>query len=88
MARLERTDSGRCLVAENECELDLLRDGSRRGGLVVLLSGYYPVNGRSVLLPENLSARGVERVRHALERAALAHHEAQRRRRSFRLVRA
>jgi hypothetical protein len=86
MARVARDDGAPVILAESEDELALLRHGEREGGELVLLEGYYPIRPGRLLLPEGISARGAERVRRALEHAALSHREARRRREQFRLV--
>jgi len=86
MARIGRDVRGPLVIAETDSERDLLHFGRTRGGEVVLLEGLYPVRGNALVLPESLSLRGARRVCLALQQAAGAHQEAQRRRRKFLLI--
>jgi hypothetical protein len=86
MARVEKGPAGYRLLAENAAERELLAHGRRLRGEVILLEATYPVLGDRLLLPQTLSAQGAQRVRRALEAAALSHQEAEAQRRRFRLV--
>jgi hypothetical protein len=86
MARVAREGDVTVIITESQDELELLRHGERAGGELVLLEGYYPIRADRLLLPESISPQGAERVRKALEQAALSHREARRRREQFRLV--
>ena len=86
MARVLRQQQALLIAADSEAERELLAHGQRHGGQLVLLEAYYTVEANRLLLPETISPQGAERVRAALEAAALSHRQAQERRSRFRVL--
>jgi hypothetical protein len=67
-------------------ELALLADALSRGRSLSLRDGLYPISAVALGVPAQLGRAAVEALRRDFEHAAVAHREALRRRRQFRLL--